>query len=581
MPEIQLLRPWWLLALLPWLLLVIAIWRRRTRGGAWERVCDAALRPYVLVSGQGKGGQRLAWIAALSGILAIVALAGPAWERLPQPVYRDEPPLVIALDLSLSMNATDVTPSRLGRALFKVADILRARDAGQAGETALVVFAGEPFTVTPLTDDTDTILAMLPAITTDLMPRPGARTDRALEQALALLEQANRPGDILLITDAVVPDRDRAVAATVRDRGHRLHVMGVGSAEGTPIPLRGGGFLRDRNGSIVLPRVDAPALRELADRGGGRYIEVSLDDRDLDLLQNTLDRRGGPHASEFSDLRSDAWREEGPWLLLPLLPLAALAFRKGYLLLVLILVLPVPRAEAVEWEALWANPDQRASRLFEEGEAAAAAELFEDPRWKGSAAYRAEDYESAEAALAGLGDTESLYNLGNVLARQGRFEEAIASYESVLSSDPTHEDARHNLDLLRQMRQQAPREGEDQSYQPQQDDQTPQTQDSRGDQNSDTDSDAATDQSSGDQQSQAAPDQEKRDSTQGQPGEDEQDAQARAQALAEQMSEESEQAMEQWLRGIPDDPGGLLRRKFYYQSQRRQLPKEDEGEQQW
>ena len=134
------------------------------------RVCDPALLPFVLETSRAAVGRWLAPLVTIGGCFLIVALAGPAWERAPQPTFRDETPMVLVLDLSASMYADDLSPDRISRVRFKLADLLKDRDAGRAGATALVVFAGEAFTVTPLTDDTDTILAMLPALEPDLMP---------------------------------------------------------------------------------------------------------------------------------------------------------------------------------------------------------------------------------------------------------------------------------------------------------------------------------------------------------------------------------------------------------------------------
>ena len=200
--QFHFVRPWWLLAFLPLAWLVWSKWKRRVGSRNWEAICDPALLPHILI-GNERGAKRWSTLATgLCGALAILALAGPVWQKLPQPVFSTQSALVIALDLSRSMDATDVNPSRLARARFKVADILARRGEG---ETALLVYAGDAFTVTPLTNDAATIESQLKALTTDIMPVQGNRTDTALSKAMELLRQAGASrGDILLITDEVI-----------------------------------------------------------------------------------------------------------------------------------------------------------------------------------------------------------------------------------------------------------------------------------------------------------------------------------------------------------------------------------------
>ncbi|MEN8261658.1 MAG: VWA domain-containing protein, partial [Pseudomonadota bacterium] len=177
MAEFHFLRPLWFLAILPLVLLLWFLWRRNRRAGQWATVCDARLLPHILIQ---RNGRRSPWpltLFATGGVLAVTALAGPAWEQLPTPVFRTESYLVIALDLSRSMDAADIKPSRLIRARYKLADILELRTEGQ---TALIVYAAVAFTVPPLTDDTATIASQLPALTTGLVPVQGSHAGRAL-----------------------------------------------------------------------------------------------------------------------------------------------------------------------------------------------------------------------------------------------------------------------------------------------------------------------------------------------------------------------------------------------------------------
>lgn len=595
--DFHFLRPLWLLALLPLAALLWRMARQRLGGGAWESVCDSHLLPFVLMS---RPTRRRPWpvVALAAGaLLAIIALAGPAWERLPQPVFRTESALVIALDLSRSMDATDIKPSRLARARFKIADILTRREEGQ---TALVVYAQDAFTVTPLTDDGATITAQLPALTTDIMPRQGSRTGPALRKARTLLEQAGlQTGDVLLVTDGQGTDSAGAAVRELRDAGFRLSVIGVGSPEGAPIPMPGGGFVTDSRGGIVVPQLEEDALRRLASLGDGHYSLLTVDDSDLERVLPRLDRLAG--VEDNASLAADIWREQGPWLILLLLPLAALGFRRGLLSLMILGMLPWPGdALAFDLSSLFLRPDQQASRALERGDAAAAAELFGDPAWKGAAHYRAKAYEEALEAMQGLEDSRSRYNRGNALAQLGRYPEAIEQYEQALKLDPENEDARYNRELLKQLLEQ-------QNSQPQQQQESDNQESGAGEQSPQSESSGSgedpgaeqpaqgesRDAQAGDEhQSQDQPDkQEKNDEERGA----EQQAEAsfadeaptskeeeRLSASAEDTNlDESEQAAEQWLREIPDDPAGLLRRKFLYQYRQQAQSDRQRVEQPW
>lgn len=326
MESFHFLRPEWLLAVPAWLALVI--WHRRAARGvsAWDRVCDPELAPYVV---EGGIARRRAWVhvvAALAGLLAIVALAGPAWRSLPQPVFRSQSALVIALDVSRSMEAADIEPSRLVRARHKILDLLDERVDGQ---TALVAYSGDAFTVTPLTDDHRTISVLLASLEPGMMPVPGSRTDRAIDRARTLLEQAGAPrGRVLLVADSAEgPELDDAVDRLTA-AGYTLSVIGVGTPEGAPIRTPNG-FLKNQAGEMVVATLEETALEALAARGEGAYARYVLDDGDLRELSLAGADAGGE--AERTELATERWREEGPWLLPLLMILVLPLFRRGRL----------------------------------------------------------------------------------------------------------------------------------------------------------------------------------------------------------------------------------------------------------
>ena len=308
------LRPFWLVAIIP---LVLVIWvyaQRRLKAGNWSRVCDDRLLPFILIGQQQAASPWRLIAMLLCGLLLILALAGPAWNKLPQPVFRSQAALVIALDLSRSMDVTDIKPSRLARARHKILDILERR---QEGQTALIVYAAEPFVVTPLTEDNKTVATLVKDLSTDLVPYQGSYPDKAVQKAIELFKQASIVnGHVLMVTDGLDSSGMSSAVSKLTAAGYSLSVLGIGTEEGAPIADRGGGFVKDRDGSIVLARLDEQQLREIARDGNGIFRQITANDNDINsLLQVVSPSRFNDDLSANDDtlkLESDQWSEEGP-----------------------------------------------------------------------------------------------------------------------------------------------------------------------------------------------------------------------------------------------------------------------------
>ncbi|QXP85378.1 VWA domain-containing protein [Methylococcus sp. Mc7] len=592
MMEFHFLRPLWLAA---WIPLALALWywhRRRQGEGDWAKICDDGLLPHLLIGTPGQAGKLSWWLGAIAGVLAILAAAGPTWERQQTPAFRNQSALVIALELSPAVDAADLQPSRLTRLRYAVTDLLKQRKDGQ---TALLVYGGDAFTVTPLTDDVDTIDAQLPALSSDLVPATGHDAGRALALAAQLLRDGGfGRGDILLAAVQADPAAE-ALAAKLRGEGFRVSVLAIGTEAGAPIPQRSGGFRKGANGEIELSRLDAPALRELAGQGGGRYLELSAGAAATDALTSFFEQSARRNEGREAAMKLELWEDRGPWLLLLVLPLAALGFRRGWLA-VLVFALPWPRpAHALDWQGLWKTPDQRAAEAFEAGQFDRAAAGFRDPAWKSAAEYRAGKYEEAAESLEGLDSADAAYNRGNALAKSGKLQEALEAYKHAERLAPDDEDARHNREVVEQaLKQQEQQKQQSDSKDPDQEDKDGQQQEPNGggkdsqEQKPDQDpsqKEPKPDEKSSEQQpgqekgERQAPEPDAKDQAQSaspapqasEPSAEDKEAQEEQMQQAESRSEhEKEQATEQWLKRIPDDPGGLLRRKFLYQYRQRQ-----------
>jgi len=579
--EFHFIRPYWLLAVIPYLAILVLMLRNKLAQGNWSALCDAALLPYLLQQKPAKQSRWPVTAGAIAALLVIVALAGPTWERLPSPVFRNDSALVIALDLSRSMDAADIKPSRLIMARYKIADILKQRKDGQ---TALLVYAGDAFTVTPLTDDTETIDSQLSALNTDIMPSQGSDTASALEKAVELLKQAGlQKGQILLVTDGV--DVDKTLPAVKSLDKYQLSILGVGTDDGAPIALPEGGFLKDERGNIVVPKLNSGELAKLAQAGNGVYQTIRANDADIQALLANVDRSVQQQSKQNDNLLLDQWSDKGPWLLLLVLPLAALTFRKGLLCFALLLILQLPKnSYALGWQDLWQTKDQQAQQAYKNQDYAKAAEQFENPDWKAAAHYKAGEYNKSLEDLKNSKSESSAYNQGNALAKAGQLEEAVKAYEKALAVNPNDSDAKHNKEVVEKELEKQKQE------QKQQNQQKDDKQQSKGDseQNKDGEQSEKSDEQKQSeekpeqkpeqkQSDKQQPDEKQQDKTEQKKPEEEKPQQAEqgkdeAKEKAKQQvpvnpepTDEQQQANEQWLKRIPDDSAGLLRRKFKYQ----------------
>ncbi|MEZ5597104.1 MAG: VWA domain-containing protein [Pseudomonadales bacterium] len=487
-------------------------------------------------------------------------MSGPTFERLPQPVEQRTDALVIALDLSLSMYAQDVDPSRLVRARQKIVDILRQR---REGYTALVAYAGSAHAVAPLTDDTRTIENLLETLEPAMMPVAGSRPNAALEVIENLFANAAvTQGRILFVTDGV---DDIAEVSAFRNPYFPISVIGVGTPDGATIPLdfvqQPGRVLTTRDGEAIIARLDDDRLREVAELAYGRYARLTLSDADINTaLSTTLP---GDEDSEAIDREFDLWHDLGYWFAVLALPCLLFGFRRGVLACCALALLP-GASHASLWDDLWQRDDQQAYQAMRNGEPERAATLTERPDWRGAAEYRSGNYNAAISAFSRLDDLTATYNLGNALARSGDLDGAIAAYDKVLDSDPNFEDAAFNKDLIerqRQKQQEADQQDNDEKQQESEND-SEQSRDGQSDGSQQQD-DASPQQGADDSEQKGEEQQQSADS--GKQGEPEEGAE---EDQADSRSEQAD-ALEQWLRRVPDDPGGLLRRKFQYENQQR------------
>lgn len=301
--DVHFLRPWWLLLLIPLIGFTLVLWNKTPKLHAWSEVCDSHLLDYLLKK-QGQGRSHLSlFLLIFSTFFMILSISGPSWVKLPVPTFKKVNPKVIVLDMSDSMMEKDLTPDRLARAKFKLHDLLAHKNAGQFG---LVVFSGEPFVVSPLTDDGQTISALLSTLTQDIMPVSGQNLASALSEASQLIHQAGFMHGQLLVLTADGP------SSNAIQQAKKLAEAGI---ESSIMPIRAD---RDLN----------PLFQNFANAGGGELLHYSADSSDIDewLHHKNSDDYIMNKADEIP-----LWRDEGRWFLIPALLLLLPLFQRGRL----------------------------------------------------------------------------------------------------------------------------------------------------------------------------------------------------------------------------------------------------------
>ncbi|RDX34169.1 VWA domain-containing protein [Idiomarina abyssalis] len=595
MSEFHLLRPWWLLALIPVGLLYWRFIYSQVHQAGWHQWLPGHLSKVLVKS----GSKPSLWPVhrfLIIGILATLALSGPTWERLPQPVYQLESGQVVIMDMSPSLLADDISPDRLTRMKYKAIDLVRA---GLDGDTGLIAYADDAFIISPLTADNRNLMNLIPSLSPEIMPAAGSEPLLALQLADELLRNAGYPqGDIYWLTDGITSRDLNPLSSYLRSIEHRVSILAVGTEEGAAIRDSSGRLLKENN-QVIIAKTYPSRLEDLASITGGAFSSVTADNRDIEKLINQppLTREGKDSEDQQ---QGDAWRDMGTYVALFILPIMLLNWRRSGLFspIMLAMLLPLvsfsPELYAAQEPALekyFLNQEQRAQRFYQQEQYEQAANLSKDPLRQGAALYRNGDYEAAADVFAQHSSPEAQYNLGNALAQQQQYDAAIAAYEKALEKRPDWSEAVENKQLVEQLKEQdsdsSDGSGESSEKSDSQDDESKNDSEQNGNEqdqqnnesnNNDGPPDPGKDgQEDGqpeqkkDQKEEPTEEKEQQDSSENEGAENDEES---TQQLQEKVREgeidpEKAQQLEQWMNRVPDDPSILLRNKMLLESQRR------------
>lgn len=605
------IRPYWLLALPISFCLLWFFYHYQNQKNAWQKWINPELLKTLTV---GKNTQqKIGFISLLLWlVIASIALAGPSFKEQVQPVSKNQDALVIVLDLSLSMLAQDEKPSRLIKAKRKITDVLNARKDGQ---TALVVYSGDAHAVTPLSDDNQTLKHLLKAVKPQIMPSFGSNAREAFTLSQQLIFNSGQTeGKILWLGDEVNTEAMKFIGNNVKP-GVQLQFIAFGTEQGAPIILPNG-FLKDANNQTVIAKTPISQWQNDANRYGFNVYKNQLNNQDFAGFITQKISKTHSQSQQKTKVAIDA----GPWLVLLSLPWFLLLFRKNAVFLSLFLLIGM-QADNSQGDVLpefLKNDNQKAYSAYQEKDYTKAQELFSNPKWRAASLYQQEKFAEAAEIYQQFDDADSQYNLGNAYAKMGEVDKAIEQYNKVLQQQPGHKDAKANKALVEKLKKQ-----QEQQQQEQQQNQDGKPDNKQKDKPSDNDQKGDSQKQNGQQQSgDNAPDKQKgknsqsqnndskpndknsdkhKDSkdggdkkeqdnkgekSQGKPsakdGQSTQQGQPQAGPPLSPLEKEQQQALEQWLKKIPDDPSGYLQNKFNYQYQKnRRQQKQQSGEKIW
>ncbi|WP_191602839.1 vWA domain-containing protein [Marinomonas algicola] len=566
LPGLYFARPTWLLLIVFTLICVFLFNQKGIKKTNFQGFIDPKLLPFLTSTNNNRAVPK--WFSLLSVCLAIIGLSGISWEKQPQPTYASNAKTILLIDQSISLYATDIKPNRLTRLKHKLQDVINAIDEG---EVAMVAFAGDAYTISPFSADKTTLTHFLLALDPLIMPLYGSNLLSGIETSLSLLNNTSSPTNLIIFTDSVSDQEVREIPQLDKIKSLNVSIIGIGTQEGGEIVLPDGNRLR-KNNRLIEPKLPDDKLKQLANSLNGQYYNNHLTDKVINSI--TTNVKMNQKTLQESNALSNIWIEKGHWFMMPFLIWLLLQFRPGAYLLIIIsfTVHPPPSmASPLDW---FMTNDQRAQSRVDQGNWEGAAELFQNKKWQAASNYALEKYaEAADVLESQASSANDFYNLGNSLALSGEIEDAIKAYEQSLELNPDSKETKENLAYLKQkQKEQQDKEQQQNKADSEEDSEEDSDQQEQTSQNEDNNNQAQSDQKNN-KQNNSSDEQEENQQEQAEnqePGEEsdnKKNLDNHSKSENAPLSDEEKIALDQWLRQIQDDPGGLLKRKLWYQHQ--------------
>lgn len=443
--QFHFLRPHFLWALIPVVVLLLLQIAALNEVIKWRRFIPKHLRPFMIQ--KGNHTVSFVWSLALLSALAIavIGLSGPAWEKIELPGKTLESPMVLVLDMSQSMMATDIQPNRLERAKFKIDDLLAAKPGARV---ALVGFAGSAHVIIPLTDDYDLVKSHSNELTPNIMPLSGTDLFSGLQLAKDICSNIAAPATFVVMTDAV--DSTAFDALQRITTGENIHVkfMPFNTTFGATIPSRNPKRpMRDGKGREVHSSLDLEVLQQINSLEQVEVQELTLDASDVESIAEYVQTH--LKFTDESEEKEDDWQDKGLYCMLPLLFLVLMYFRKGMAIFTVALLTSC--SADFEPADLFLTKDYQGQLQYDKLNFSKAADLYESPLHKGVSYYKDEAYKEAIFYFEKDTTAKGKYNLGLAYYKVGDYAAAALAFEKAIALDPNFEPAKNNRTQIQKL----------------------------------------------------------------------------------------------------------------------------------
>jgi len=447
------LRPNWLYAFIFIILLIFSLKAFNKNKNSWINIIDQKLYKNLT---QKKGLTKSSLLSSNFVIIcflsiAILALAGPTFYKQDVKVYQNNTPWIIALNLSNDMLNKDLAPSRLKRAKFKIKDFL---SKNPDNNFALIAFTKSAYDIIPLTTDFKTINHILENLHPNIMPENGHNITSAVQYANKIIKANNLShANLLVITSHGADAGDFAEIRKIKDNKLNLNILSVNPKE-------------------------LPSLKDLAKINNGYYKNITSNDSDINyLVQNQQNNKS--YKLKNKNIIT-IWQDSGIYLTILLLPFAFMMLKRNILNLFIItfssylisfspiiksnnVIYASPNNTPSFFDKLINNKNQLGKKLLDKKAYDAAAKSFENQNWKAYSHIKNKDYKKADDILKNNTDSTSLYNLGNSLAMQHKFKEALDAYNKALKQNPNDINATYNKKIIENLLKEQQKQNKDNS----------------------------------------------------------------------------------------------------------------------
>lgn len=445
--DFHFLRSQFLWLLIPIGIVVLLFFFSRKEDVKWKKSIPMHLRPFMIKKGTQIKVVFWKMLLYVTGVFAVLGLAGPTWEKIEIPGKTLETPVVIVLDLSQSMMATDIQPSRLERAKFKITDLLKANPGARV---ALVGFSGTAHVILPLTNDYSLIESHINQLSPNVMPFYGSDLEAGVEKAIEVSSITDAPATFIIFSD----DFDESTFQYLNQKSKALttkfEIFPINTLSGSSIPYGRYSKVKDVNGKLVHSKLNQEVLEKLHSLENITVNYLTLDNSDVEQVAKSV--KDHLKFTDKAEEKEDDWQDNGLYFIIPFAVLVLCYFRKGMSLYMLLCIISLSSCSDInKFADLWYTKDYQGQKELDDKNYEQAADLFQDPLRKGVGYFKAENYTEAIRAFSKDTTAQGMYNLGLSYYKNGDYAAAAMAFGKTVEMDPTINGAAQNKTLSQHM----------------------------------------------------------------------------------------------------------------------------------